>query len=285
METLMPKFIKSCFKSTFHTRVLAAIGVLPLALYGTAVRAQTVTVEQAQPQVQVQAVEQSEDHVSIGIGGGYIPAYAGADKYRAIPIPAIDVKWGRLYANLYNGIGVDVVGTEHVTVGAGITIMPGYRRQDAPRGIGSLSDAAGGRVFVALKEDGLIATLGATQGFSGGTKGLAANASLIYPVVVTQRLVLIPSIATTWANAKYNNRFYGVDTEQSLASGLPQFRPGSGFKDASFFVTASYSLTDRVNLNVLGGVTTVLGDVANSPLVFHKTQPLGFVSLSYRFAP
>ena len=109
------------------------------------------------------------------------------------------------------------------------------------------------------------------------------DASIVYPIIVNPRFMFIPGIGTTWANAQYNNNFYGVNGEQSLASGFAVFRPGSGFKDASLFVTASYKLTDHINLNASGGVTTVLGDNNDSPLVSHKTQGLGAVSLMYNF--
>jgi outer membrane protein len=225
---------------------------------------------------------QNSDHVMIGVGMGYAPAYQGADDYRALPIPAIDVAVGPFFANLRNGIGINVIDSDAVKIGGSIAVMPGYRRKDAPEGIGKLSFGAGGRMFASFKAGGVIATLGATQGFAGGTKGVIADASLSYPVTVSSRLLLIPTIGASWADAKHNNRYFGVDGEQSIASGLPIFRPGKGFKDASAMLTASYRLTDRINLSASGGVTTLLGDIKRSPIVYHKTQPAGFLSLSYR---
>jgi outer membrane protein len=200
-----------------------------------------------------------------------------------MPLPAIDVRWGPFFANFGDGIGINVIDTEFVTAGASVTFMPGYRRKDAPDGIGKLSVGAGGRVFVNLKAVGFVASLGATKGFAGGTRGVIADASLSYPVSVSPRLLLVPTIGTSWADKKHNDRYFGVDAAQSLASGLPQFQPGNGFKEASATLTAQYRLTDRISLGVSGGVTTLLGKVQDSPIVFHKTQPLGFLSLSYRF--
>jgi outer membrane protein len=244
-----------------------------------ATSAQAQSADTAQPQDQ----GNDKDHIIIGAGASYAPAYQGADKYIVMPVPAIDVAWGRFYANLRNGIGVNAIDTSVLTIGGGVSVMPGYRAKDAPAGIGKLSFGVGGRIYANVRKGGFIATIGATKGFSGGTKGLLADASLSYPVAISSRLTLIPTIGTTWADKKHNDRYFGVSARQSLASGLPEFHTGSGFKDASAMLTANYRLTNRISLGASGGVTTLLGNMKDSPLVYHKTQPVGFLSLSYRF--
>jgi len=223
------------------------------------------------------------DHIVIGAGAAYVPAYQGADDYRVRPLPAIDIAWGPFFANLRNGIGVNVIDTAYFTAGGSVTFIQGYRRRDAPDGIGRLSTRAGGRLFASVHAAGLIATLGATKGFAGGTKGVVADASLSYPIAVTPRFTLVPTIGTTWADAKHNDRYFGVDAAQSAASGFARFRPGGGFKDASATLSAQYRLTDHISLGATGGVTSLLGNVKDSPIVYHKTQPMGFLSLTYRF--
>ena len=119
----------------------------------------------------------------VGLGTGYFPAYEGADKYRVLPLPAIDVKWGPFFAGL-DGVGFDIVDTKSFTLGTSVTFCPVPAR-DAPEGIGRLSTGAGGRVFATLKVDGLVTTIGATQTVAGATGGATADASLSYPIVVT----------------------------------------------------------------------------------------------------
>lgn len=223
------------------------------------------------------------DHIVIGAGAAYSPAYQGADNYRVRPLPAIDIVWGPFFANLRNGIGVNVMDTSMFTVGGSVTFTQGYRRRDAPDGIGRLSTGAGGRMFGSLRAAGFVATIGATKGFAGGTKGVVADASLSYPIAASPRLMLIPTIGTTWADTKHNDRYFGVNAAQSAASGLAQFRPGGGFKDATATLSAQYRLTDHISLGATGGVTSLLGKVKDSPIVFHNTQPMGFLSMTYRF--
>lgn len=246
-----------------------------------------LTVSQARAQ-DVDAAAQTNtprntDHIIVGLGALYAPAYEGGDKYRALPLPAVDIRKGRFFANLRDGIGANLVDTDLVTVGASITYTQGYRSKDVPAGVGAVNFGAGARGFVSFHDKGVVLTLGATQGFAGGTKGLVADASLAYPIPLTRRLTIIPTVGTTWANAKFNNRYFGIDTAQAAASGLSTYAPGAGFKDVSGSLTTTYRLTNHIMLSASGVVTTVLGNDGRSPLVVHKTQPAGFLSVAYRF--
>ena len=228
------------------------------------------------------AQAQEQDHVVLGVGVAGAPVYQGSKDYRVLPLPAIDIKKGWLFANLRNGVGVEPINTENITIGASAVFVPGYRKRDVPIGVDKLSNAVGARLFTNIHASGFVATLGVVKVLSGGTKGTIADAGLSYPVKLSTRFTVTPTIGTTWADRKYNDGYFGITAAESLASGLPQFRAGSGFKDVSGALTASYRLTDRVSLSVTGTVSTLLGGVKDSPLVVKKTQPIGILSLTYR---
>lgn len=223
------------------------------------------------------------DRFAIGVGGIYQPGYIGSDKYRFQPLPAIDIKYGRFFANFQNGIGANLVNSETITIGAGIVMADNYRAQDAPKGIGSLKFGAGARGFLNVRQFGFEATAGVTKIFVGGTGGIVADFSLSRPIMVSDRLFLNPSIGTTWGDRKNNNRYFGVSAQQSQASGLPQFSTGSGLLNAKAELGLNYRLTDRIGLGLVGGVTTLLGDVKDSPIVKKKTAPFGIGFISYQF--
>ncbi|MBG0810320.1 MipA/OmpV family protein [Methylosinus sp. H3A] len=222
------------------------------------------------------------DHIVLGAGGSATPVYQGAKSFRLLPVPAIDIKQGPFFVNLRNGIGVTPYADDMITVGASATFLPGYRGRDAPYGIGQLSDGVGARLFANLKAAGFIATIGATKGVFNGTKGLVVDASISYPILLSSELSLTPALGATWADDKHMSRYFGVNAYQSLISGLPRFQAGAGVKDISGTLTASYRVTDRITVSGTVGVTTLLGAAQDSPLTFHKTQPLGFLTLTYR---
>ncbi|WP_324699763.1 MipA/OmpV family protein [Novosphingobium sp. RL4] len=225
----------------------------------------------------------SADHIIVGMGAAVVPVYQGADKYRVLPLPALDIASGRFFANLRDGIGATAIETRDVSIGASIAMMPGYRRRDVPEGVRGVDYGAGARIFARVRAGGFVATLGGTQGFVGGTRGVVADASLAYPVNLSRRVAVIPAVVTTWGDRKHNDRYFGITERESQASGVEAYRAGSGFKDAAATVTVIYRLTDRIAASASGGLVTLLGDAKDSPLVAHRTQPSGFFSLTYRF--
>lgn len=223
-----------------------------------------------------------EDHFLVGVGALATPAYQGSSDYRVVPVPIVDIASGPFFANLRNGVGMNVIDAGVFKVGGSVAIMPGYRRRDVPQGVGRLRIGAGGRLFATVNAAGAVFTIGGTQGFAGSTRGAIADASLAYPIIASSRLVLIPSIGASWANRKHNDRYFGIDARAALASGLPRYRAGSGFKDATAGLTTSYQLTDRISLLGAATLTTLLGDAKDSPLVEKRTRPTGLLSVAYR---
>src|SRR3546814_8686881 len=88
-------------------------------------------------------------------------------------------------------------------------------------------------------------------------------------------MTVIPTVGTSWTNGKHMNRYFGIDAGEALASGLPLYRAGSGFKDVSRLVTASYRLDAHWSLGATGRVTRLLGDAEASPLNARRWQPSG----------
>lgn len=275
------------------TPVTAALGIaliLPLAFWSGCARAQ------AQPPIDapIEVPPEGElggppggpgddNHIAIGLGGAYMPAYQGASKYRFQPLPALDIKLGRFFANFQDGIGATAIDNDLIAVGAGVVIADNYRARDAPKGIGNVPFGAGARGFVKLRQAGFEAAVGATKIFAGGTRGFLVDASLSHPIMVSEKLMLNPSIGTTWADRKHLNRYFGVNAAQSVASGLPQYRLKSGFVDAKAEVAAQYRLTDHIGIGMVGGVSTLFGDAKDSPIVKERTRPYGIFFASYSF--
>lgn len=225
-----------------------------------------------------------EDHLTIGLGGMYQPSYTGSSNYEFQPILALDFKRSNFFVNFEDGIGFAPIDNDTFTVGAGVVVIfDNYEREDVPNRFNKIDMGAGARGFVSVRQFGFEATAGLTQIFAGGTKGMIADFSLSRDIVVNDRLFLTPSIGARWANAKHNDRFYGVNALQAQESGLQEFRPGAGLLDAEAELMLQYRLTDQIGIGVGGGVTTLLGNVKDSPIVTKKTAPSGMAFLTYTF--
>lgn len=223
------------------------------------------------------------NHIALGVGAAYMPSYQGSDKMRFLPIPAIDIKEGPFFANLRNGIGITPIDTKRFTIGASAMFVQGYRKKDAPPGIDRLKNGLGARIFATVRAGGFIATVGGAKLVTGGAGGVIADMTVSHPIRITDRLYLTPTVGTTWADRRQNDRYFGITPAESIASGLPQFSTGAGFKDVSGALTASYRLTDHITFTATGAATSLIGNVKDSPLVVKKTAPSGIATITYRF--
>jgi outer membrane scaffolding protein for murein synthesis (MipA/OmpV family) len=87
----------------------------------------------------------------------------------------------------------------------------------------------------------------------------------------------------TWGSSKANNTFYAVTPAQSAATGLPAYEPGSGLKDTTFGVIASYDLSRHWSLVGSLQERWLQGDVKNSPLVERSYNTYANAGIAYRF--
>jgi outer membrane protein len=229
------------------------------------------------------AQERGQSRAVVGVAGIYAPAYQGAEDYRLLPFPVIDLKYGRFFASSRRGVGANLVDGDAVDVGVGVTFVPGYRRRDAPVGVGRLSGGAGARITADARAGMVMVSVGATRVLTGDADGTLLDATLAMPFRPTARLTVIPSVSTTWADGAYTRAYFGIDAGQAAASGLSVYRPGGGIKDVSASLSANYRLNDKVSLGATGVVSKLTGDARKSPIVFDPTQPAAFVSVSYRF--
>ena len=263
--------------------MISTISRWSVALLAMGFSAQAVVQAQDLSSSRQSVGQPSKDRIIIGLGAAVTPVYQGADDYRVLPLPAIDIVHGRFFANFRNGVGLNLVDDRALTVGASVVPMVGYRRRDVPTGVDRLSWGAGGRVFANLTGGDFVATLGATQGITGSTGGFIADASLSYPIIASPQIIITPSLATSFADGKHMNGYFGVNAREAAASGLAQYRGKAGFKDASALLNIVYRLDSRWSVTGSIGATSLLGRVKDSPLVEHATRPNGFLALAYRF--
>lgn len=91
------------------------------------------------------------------------------------------------------------------------------------------------------------------------------------------------SLAATYANAAHLRGSFGVGPTESLASGLPAFRPHSGWLDWSVAVSAEHKFTADWSVNGQWLHTHLIDQAAASPLAHSRDQPSFILSLWHRF--
>jgi MipA family protein len=224
----------------------------------------------------------AQDHLKLGAGVLVTPAYQGSAETRIIPVPLIDAEAGPFFISTTDGAGAKVR-LGNVTVGASATYVIGYRRSDVPGGLSRLSDALGARLFASVAIGHAITSVGVTKAVAGGTRGVTADASVTYPLELSKRVLIAPSIGISWADRRHNDHYFGLSDRRGIEQNLSGFRGRAGFKDVSATVTGRYAVGKRIDLTAMGGFVRLLPPVSDGPLVKKRGSVSGLLGISYRF--
>ncbi|MCA3263562.1 MAG: MipA/OmpV family protein [Telmatospirillum sp.] len=236
----------------------------------------------------------SDWQVSAGALAAYAPAYEGADKYKVMPLPLIDVVWrDRVFLSTLNGLGAWAYRSAGFSIGGAIGYEFG-RKESLDRseldGLGNVDAAAQARLLAEYRTGPyrLDAVLARALGGSDGTT-VRLGAGMAYPI--NEKLRLMPGIAAVWADDSYMDSYFGVTAAQAAnsrarlgaAAGKTQFNPSAGFKNVDLSLMATYALTPNWSVRGGGGVRFLLGDAADSPISKRDTAPFANLGLAYRW--
>lgn len=230
----------------------------------------------------------------IAIGAGVAPEYDGSDNLRAIPFLLGDIRYGGVTLELRGLRGrVDLASDPRFSIGP--VIGPRLDRKDVGGPVGALPDIdvaveAGGFVGYRfgggqLGQGSILTEVSVVHDVSRTHDGLLATASASYAAVRNADAFLSFDVQTSWANADYMRTYFGIAPADATQSGLPGYRPGSGFRDVGAGLSAGYYFTPRWGVIGRLGANYLVGDAADSPITDQgsRWQPLGGLTLSYRF--
>lgn len=231
--------------------------------------------------------EKSNWRFTVGGGTGYAPVYDGSDKYKAIPIPVLDIDYRDelLFVNVRNGIGSYLIRGEDYKIGAALGYAPGRKEDDDKNNLRGMGDVDASATVSLLGEYnfGFVNASGKVTTAISGDYGTTATFNLGSRRPVIKNIVLSASIGTTWADEQHMSSRFGITAGQATRSGYGQYDAKSGFKSVGFSVGATYLLTEQWNANLTFRGEKLLGDAADSPIVKDGFVPAVFLTTSYRF--
>ena len=225
-----------------------------------------------------------------GLAGSVVLAtneYPGSKDRRALVLPVLDYQWANgWFAGTTNGLGYNFSGQPDMQYGLRITADFGRKenRSTALRGMGDIEAKAevGGFFNYALTE-GLSLSSSMRYGAGNDGNGIVADFGIGYSMPFAQHWRFGVGSDVTAANAKYIQSYFGVSQSQAATSGYGAYAPGGGLRDVRTSATLSYSFNPRTSVTLGLGISTLLGDAADSPLVQKKTSATGLLVATYAF--
>jgi outer membrane scaffolding protein for murein synthesis (MipA/OmpV family) len=272
-------------KSLVLPGLLALFAATP-ALLPHAAHAQTIEEEALEQRGFGQEAEPGKWSVNLGAGLGEAPTYLGANSYRARLIPFALINYGNLLFLGPMGLGINVINQDGLRAGPILGFVPGRNPSDDPHltGLGDIAPSVAAGVFATYRSGPfrISGTLReAITHTDNGVQGLV-QADMLIPTG-DRKLVFSFGPELEFANATYEQTWFGVSAQQSAQSGLPAYSLGAGVRDIGLHANLSYLYSTHVILRGFVNDKELIGDTASSPIVESKNQLTLGVGAAYHF--
>jgi len=233
-------------------------------------------------------------NVRIGLGPVIFPDYDGSDDYKISVKPLFTLRYRDIFQIDNNRLRIFIVGSdalfpsERFKVGPLVKIGSGRNEDSNPdlAGLGRVGTSVEFGVFASYDIGPAQLRLRVQKDVANGHSGAVVIADVQSGIYKTERLTVVASLSTSWADRRYMDSFFGINTMQSLASGLPVFNAWSSVKDLKGGVGANYNLSDHWSVMGFAGYSRLFGDASNTPLVKLRGSSNQFASgvfASFRF--
>jgi outer membrane scaffolding protein for murein synthesis (MipA/OmpV family) len=202
------------------------------------------------------------------VGGGAVYGFApfGDDPNRLNVAPWASFTYrDRIYANLLDGLGVNLVKRE--TLHAGLQLRPQYGQDTELEGL-ELPGLGADLTAYAFADAPLGFVVGGRlqQDISGVSDGLAWFASAARRDVTPIGL-LQTSAYMRGSDAGRARTYFGVTEAEEAATGIDAYTPDGGPQAAGIALLMMTPLGERFGVGAFANYERVLGDAADSPLV------------------
>lgn len=224
--------------------------------------------------------------VTLGAGLGATPVYPGANTDRARVIPLAQISYDKTLFVGTEGLGVNLINTHGFRFGPLLSYIGGRNEDSDPRltGLGDIHASLTAGAFASYRFRRIEFSATVREAITHTDNGLVGLVQADYLIpLISRRMLITFGPDLEFANARYNQTWFGVTQAQSLDSGLPVFSPGAGVRDAGAHATFTYRYTEHFILRAFASVKEISGNDANSPLIENRTQSLLGVGLAYHF--
>lgn len=218
----------------------------------------------------------SGNTANVGAIALYSSEYLGSNEEELTVLPFLDVHnykgfdlFGTTlsYRALETGTGQGL-GKWSLRAGPSLSYLPGRNSSDSET-LNGLDDVdgsllAGGYIRSTLGPVGF--RLDAGQDIINGSDGFSAIAS-VGTSLPLGKLSFRPSASAFYGSSKFNEAFFGIDAEQSAASGLAQNDVSSGIYSYSVNLVGYYPITDKWRANFVGSYRWFTDEADDSPII------------------
>lgn len=253
------------------------------------------------------ALAREDDTVTLGAGAAYVPSYEGSDNYEILPIAQLRGKAsGHHFYMRGLQLYVDAIAEApdealDLSFGptAGVRINRATGIKDAQvRALGKLDPAVEIGAFAGIAKTGVITSAYDNLAFrvsfsadvAGAHESYVITPAIEYGTPLSERTYVGIGVSADYVGDRYARYYYSVSPAGAAASGLSEFDADGGFKNITFNLLGTQSLSGDLRkgwaLFAVGSYSKLLGDFKRSPIVSEAgddDQWIGAIGVAYTF--
>lgn len=227
-----------------------------------------------------------EWQVTIGGGGGVLPAYEGSNSSRLVPAPTVDIRYRDIaFASSGEGIGVNLLRGPLYRAGVALAFDPGREHNAATRlsGTGNIDPAAEPKIFAEFAVIPVIVSA-ELRYRATSQQGFIGDIGLYMPVVGNETLQVFLGPSITLADDQYMNTYFGISPQHAEPHSIfSPYEAEGGAKNVNLGASALYHFDDHWFVDFDAGIERLLGSAANSPIVQTRYGLGAIAVLCYTF--
>ncbi|WP_323121351.1 MipA/OmpV family protein [Burkholderia alba] len=235
----------------------------------------------------------AENVYTFGLGGGVAPRYQGSNEYRGVVAPVFSAEFGSgFFISTQDGAGYRLTLPHGTFVSAAVSYDSGRKDEnrfgesgsDYLKGMGNIPGSVIMSVQAGVKLYGdSVLSVTLDTPVTHTTRGLSGHVDLAVPIFKTAKHQIVVTGTVHAGSGRYTQTFYGVTDAQSMTSRFRPYSTKGGIDSASMAVAWTYTISPRWSVLTTAGVTRLLGQYGNSPIVQAKSNYFGLTALTYRF--
>jgi MipA family protein len=225
---------------------------------------------------------------TVGGFGNYSPDYLGSNDYEFSPVPMVEISYkDRLYLK-GNELGWRAFQTENIE--GGLLGRYSFGRDeddnDALRGLGDVYDSVELGGFLTYNTGPVAWGVTVVQDVADGHGGWIADFEAGYHTALAPKLMLFGKASAQVMSQEAMESYFGISSTQATASGYRAHAVDTGLSQVGLSLGLDYALTEAWHLTGIGGVSQLVGDAADSPIVDDAGSATQFslmTGVSYHF--
>ncbi len=222
----------------------------------------------------------------IGAVAGFTPSFEGSSDYHFRYAPLVDIIYrDRVFLNT-NRLRINLLPSGHLRGGLQIKYRAGRKesRSEDLTGLGDVGGSweAGG--YLEAQFHGTVLSFDLTRDIGHGHGGWLAGFLIGQGLYRDDNTLFGVGLQTHWASNDYMTAYFGVNAQQSLASGLPVFNAHSGFKDVGLTLYLKQDLSKHISLVTNATFRHMLDSANDSPIIIQHGDPKQLItSMAFRY--